>query len=249
MLCYNDGQTVDSSVRSLLELRKSIDMEVVIVDNKSSDGSWETIQGLASEGVRAISKRCSRGVGRQLAFAESSGTYVVAQVDCDDVFSKEGILGLLSRYHSEYEGLMMMTRRIGQDERQSITVAPRSLLEKVGGWRDINWGEDWDLWNRTASLGAYSYLPYPVETPPHKSVTIRSERETSTWTKLAFRYWKGVDLIRTGRSYFSDDEDATLGQKLPYWLAKVSVALAHSKLEPAPLKPFDDTAFRKKVGT
>ena len=245
MLCYNDVSTADASMRSLLELRGSIDMEIVVADNESKDGSLELLEGLASEGVRVVSKKCSRGVGRQLAFTHSKGKYIIAQVDCDDVFSNEGILGLLSKYHSEYEGLMMMTRRVGRDERQSITIAPRELVNRVGGWRDLNWGEDWDLWNRTADLGMYSFLPYPVENPPHKSVRIRSERETSTWTKFAFRYQKARDAIRTGRSYFSGQEDATFGQKVPFWLARVSVALGRSKLEPAPLKPFDDTAFRK----
>lgn len=247
MLCYNDAVTVEASIGSLLELRRKFEMEVVVVDNKSKDGSWEALQRFSGDGVRIISRRCSRGVGRQLAFANSTGTYVVAQVDCDDVFSKEGMLGLLSRYESEYEGLMMMTRRVGQDERQSITVAPRSLVETVGGWRDMNWGEDWDLWNRTARLGRYSFLPYPTENPPHKSVRVRSERETSTWTKFSFRYQKGRDAIRVGRRSFSEGEEATLGQRVPIWLASLSVALTRSRLEPAPLNPFDDTAFRRRA--
>ena len=184
-------------------------------------------------------------MGRQLAFTHSTGRYIIAQVDCDDVFSKEGMLSLISRYHDGYDGLMLMTRRVGQDERQSITIAPRELVERAGGWRDINWGEDWDLWNRTAKLGRYSFLPYPVENPPHRSVKVRSERETSTWTKFRFRYEKGRDAMRVGRLYFSEGEDVTFGQRVPYWLARVSVALARNRLEPAPLKPFDDTSFRR----
>ena len=245
MLCYNDSSTVDASIRSLLELKSSIDMEIVVVDNQSRDGSLKLLEGFAGEGVSVVSKKCSRGVGRQLAFTRSNGEYIIAQVDCDDIFSREGILSLLSKYHSEYDGMMLMTRRVGQDERQSITVAPRELVGRVGGWRNLNWGEDWDLWNRTACLGMYSFLPYPVENPPHRSVKIRSERETSTWTKFIFRYQKARDAIRTGRSYFSEEEDTTIGQKVPYWLARTSVTLGRSKLEPAPLKPFDDTAFRK----
>ena len=246
MLCYNDGTTVEASVRSLLGLKKSIDLEIVVVDNKSRDGSWKTLQGLAGEGVRTISRRCSRGAGRQLAFANAAGSHIIAHVDCDDIFSMEGILGLLSKYHSEYEGRMMMTRRVGQNERQSITIAPREIIEGIGGWRDLNWGEDWDLWNRAANVGKYSFLPYPAENPPHKSVRVRSERETSTWTKFKFRYQKGRDAIRVGRQYFSDEEEATFSQKVPYWLARASVALARSKLEPAPLKPFDDTGFGER---
>ena len=56
MLCYNDASNVEAAVGSLLDLRDSIDMEIVAVDNRSKDGSWEKLLGFAREGVKYVSK-------------------------------------------------------------------------------------------------------------------------------------------------------------------------------------------------
>jgi glycosyltransferase involved in cell wall biosynthesis len=241
MLCCNERDTVEASVTSVVRFAESVSGEVIVVDNKSMDGSWEVLQGLGCKGLKVIRQRCTRGAARQTAFVSSSGRIVLAHMDCDDVFSADGLRNLLSIYHSKCEGRMMMTRKTGQDERSNITIAPREIIERVGGWRDINWGEDWDLWNRAAKAGMYAYLPYPSESPPHEQMRVRKERETDNTTKMLTRYRKFRDSIRIGRKVFSDDELVSLGQRLPYWLAKASVGLSSKRLDHVPLPDFDDT--------
>lgn len=212
-----------------------------MVDNESTDGSWEVLQSMRSLGVKAIRKRCSRGAAREAAILNSAGRIVLSHMDCDDVFSADGLLNLLSIYNSRAEGRMMMTRRTGQDERSNITIAPRELIEEVGGWRDINWGEDWDLWNRVAQIGKYLYLPYPGESPPHERIKLRRERETESWSKFLTRYSKFHDSIRIGRPVFSQEERVSTGQWFSYWLARLSVGISRKRLEHVPLPDFDDT--------
>jgi len=241
MLCYNERDTVEASVASVVRFAKSISGEVVVVDNESTDGSWEVLQGLGGEELKVIRQRRSRGAARETAFVNSIGRIVLAHMDCDDIFSADGLRNLLSIYHSRCEGRMMMTRKRGQDERSNITIAPREIIEQAGGWRDINWGEDWDLWNRTAGLGRYVFLPYPLDDHPHRSMRVRSERQTELLPKFVTRFQKARDSVRIGRPVFSLGESVTLGQKVPYWFAKAQVALNRSRLSPVPFPSFDDT--------
>ncbi len=241
MLCYNNRATVEASLGSLEGFTKSSEAEIVVVDNESTDGSWEVLKEREGKGVKLARAKCSRGRGRQIAFEASLGQYILSTLDCDDEFYEDGIRGMLKVYHSRFEGSMLMTRKTRQNEHQAVAVSPRVLIEQAGGWRDLNWGEDWDLWNRVAKLGKYAYLPYPSELPLHKSVRVVSERETEFGTKTSVRFQKYRDSIRTGRPVFSTGEDKSVAQLLMYYLANASVLLARDSLDPVPIPRFDDT--------
>jgi glycosyltransferase involved in cell wall biosynthesis len=116
----------------------------VIVDSKSTDGSAAILRDYFASGkIKLIEQQCSRGRGRQLAFENSVGKYIISGVDMDDIYGPR-ISEMLVEYHSRYEGKMV---RFGLC---STTVAPRDLIESLGGWNDMNWFEDSNLWNRAA---------------------------------------------------------------------------------------------------
>jgi glycosyltransferase involved in cell wall biosynthesis len=230
MLCSNDGEAVKASVESVLALSNCRRVEVVVVDNQSTDGSLEFLKGFRERGqIKLIERSCSRGRGRQLAFEASSGDYVLGHMDCDDVFDAEGIDSLLNAYHSSHEGMLLMTKKKGSAEASNITIAPRPLLEELGGWRDLNWGEDWDLWARSSGLKKYTYLPYPVEKPPHRSIKVRYRRPKSTFSVRRQKY---ADAIRSGRTTFKAGERVSVPQRLIYYLAKGSVMLSRNYFTP-----------------
>ncbi len=241
MLCSNNASTVKSSIESILGLAKDIDAEIVVVDNASTDGSWEVLEEFRGDGVRSIRRKCTRGEGRQLAFQSSRGEYILAQMDCDDEFLRSGVESFIDLYHSRYEGMMLMTRKTRTDETSNVTIAPRRLIVEVGGWRPVNWGEDWDLWNRAASMGKYLYFPYPAHCPLHKATRVVVERENSVMTKLLTRYWRDRDSVRLGRRVFTPGERTTWGQRLPFLLARASVAITRTRMKRVPLPDFDDT--------
>ena len=239
MLCYNDSKTLRQSIDSLLELSKLRTIEIIVTDNMSNDGSWEILQEYQTKGlITCLRRRCSRGMGRQIALTNSQGSYVLAHIDCDDIFSSEGIDYLLQIYHSKYEGSVMMTKKRGP-EASNITIAPKDLLVKLGGWRDLNWGEDWDLWARAAAIDKYSFQPYPSSNPPHKMVTVRKERDKRSMSQFVSRYGKYRDAVRSGRPAFSVIEHASLTQRMIYYLAKLVVNLTRSKLTPIPNPDFE----------
>jgi glycosyltransferase involved in cell wall biosynthesis len=241
MLCSNDAETVSASVESVIGLSKFRSIDVVVVDNMSRDGSQEVLRRLAQEGkIKLIEQKCSRGKGRQLAFEASRGDYVLGHMDCDDVFDAEGLDYLLGIYHTRFKGMLVMTMKRGSDEASNITIAPRPLLEELGGWRDLNWGEDWDLWARASGMSKYTYLPYPYETPPHRSIKVRYGIFREPTSRFGMRRSKYADAIKSGRSMFRAGEHVSISQKLTYYLAKANVALRRNYLYPVPDPNFSE---------
>jgi glycosyltransferase involved in cell wall biosynthesis len=142
------------------------DTEIVVVDAESTDGQVAVLQGYASSGlIKLIVRKCNRGEGRQIAFTESSGDYVIAGIDTDDVVGPE-LQRLLTLYHTEYEGSVL--KAVG------VTIAPRYVVESLGGWKPLARAEDFDFWRRAEDRGLLrrvSFNPYVVRVRRRHSVT------------------------------------------------------------------------------
>ena len=235
MLCSNDVGTVKQSIESILELSRYRSIEVIVTDNKSGDGSEQVLKDFEGTGaITIIERKCNRGIGRELAFRASRGEYVLSHMDCDDVFNAGGINGLIDTYHATFEGKALMTKRKDSAEASNITIAPRGVLDRIGGWRSLNWGEDWDLWARLASAGLYAFLPYPMDNPPHSSIKVRTERYTGRSRGFIVRVAKYSDALRTGRRVFDPGEHVSVVQRVAFAVAKSSVRLRGSSLAPVP---------------
>jgi glycosyltransferase involved in cell wall biosynthesis len=241
MLCSNDSRNLRESIDSLANLSKFVDFEIIVADNESRDGSKEILRGLSKDGVirEVIEQKCTRGKGRQLALQEAHGDYVLCHLDCDDIFSASGINSLIQLYHEKYEGMMMMTRRT-EGGYSNITLAPRQLIIELGGWRDINWNEDWDLWARAAADRRYVNIPYPYSDAPHAFVTVRQDRDDSVVQRIRARYGKYRDCYRIGRSPFAGDNHVSPTQALLSWVAKTVVNVRQQKLTAVTNPDFKD---------
>ena len=84
--CYNAGATVDVTIRSLVQ-QDLRDVEIILIDDASSDGSAALLDEWARRDsrIRLIRLEANRGIGevRNLALRECSGDYI-AFVDADD---------------------------------------------------------------------------------------------------------------------------------------------------------------------
>ena len=241
MLCSNEVETVKASVESVLELSRYRKIQVAVADNESRDGSQEILRRFQEDGrITLVTRKCSRGAGRELAFEASSGDVVLGHMDCDDVFDAEGLDALIDSYHSTCEGKVMMTQKIGSDEASNITMGPRPLLKDLGGWRDLNWGEDWDLWARASGAGKYVYLPYPDGRPPHKHIPGRYGAYRTPGSSFSMRRVKYADAIRSGRRMFKPGEHVSASQRLVYYLARGTVMLRRNYLTPVPDPDFSE---------
>jgi glycosyltransferase involved in cell wall biosynthesis len=243
MLCSNDAETVRQSIESVLELSKYRRVEVIVTDNESEDGSQKVLQEFAGEGaITVIERKCNRGAGREVAFQASKGEYILSHMDCDDVFNASGIDSLITSYHSYFEGKALMTKKKGSAEASNITIAPRAILAQVGGWRPLNWGEDWDLWARLANVGLYVFFPYPTENAPHSTIKVRTERYAGPSHGFSVRVSKYADAMRSGRSVFHSGEHVSPAQWVAFAFARAGVLIGGSSLAPVPNPEFNENS-------
>lgn len=228
MTHYNNASTLKRSLKSILS-QTGPDFEIVVVDNKSNDGSENILRDYSDRGVlKLISARCSRGQGRQIAFENSSGDYVIANLDFDDVF-KPRLKELLGNYLEKSEGNLLWAHSI--DHRgfwggESFTIAPRHLLSRLGGWRDLQFGEDWELARRAARAGMYRWTYFQLLEQTNAHV----ERKTFIG-RLRFRYVRYRDLLRCGRRVFKDGYHVSVSQRVAYLLSRFALPLYESYCE------------------
>ena len=138
-----------------------------MVDNKSTDTSpdiaRETLKKAACS-FTFLTERCSRGRGRQLAFENSVGAYILSQIDMDDVLLPGAIPATVTLYHKHYEGMFVLVN--------GLSICPRSLIYEVGGWEDLQFREDRLLWWRMAQKGKLIVIPFKMRSyigPPRAS--------------------------------------------------------------------------------
>ena len=94
-------------------------------------------------------EHCSRGKGRQIAFEKSLGSYIISGLDADDIV-KPTLKSVLLFYHTQHEGYVLTFG--------TIHFIPRDLVEAVGGWRELQWGEDVDFAKRIEAMGKMHYF-------------------------------------------------------------------------------------------
>jgi len=143
---YNTIGTIRKSLESILS-KLDTSSEVVVCDNYSNDGSREILEEYAREGkIKLIIERSSRGRGRQIAFENSTGDYIISGVDTDDVLTPV-FKDFLKVYHEQHEGYVLSA--------DTIHIIPRKVVEEIGGWKDLQYYEDVDFCRRVESIGKW----------------------------------------------------------------------------------------------
>src|SRR5438445_3448665 len=108
---YNNVLTLRQSVESILNQIDSR-FEIVVVDNKSTDGSQLVLREYSNRGkLKLVRARCSRGKGRQIAFENSIGNYVISNLDFDDVFQPR-LDELLNKYHATCKETLLWVKSV-----------------------------------------------------------------------------------------------------------------------------------------
>ncbi|MDA4123970.1 MAG: glycosyltransferase [Thaumarchaeota archaeon] len=212
MTHYNSGATVEKSINSILS---QIDdqFEIVVVDNLSKDGSRSILQELARRGlIKLIEKKCSRGKGREIAFEEARGQYVISGLDMDEAF-KPRLLSLLDFYHKKCEGKLL------RGKWQGTIVAPRRLVAELGGWRDLQYSENWDLQKRAAQVGLYRWTIFLLT----EGAENRHPERWSFRGATRYRYIMYRENLRVGHRLFQPNESIGLQKRLIELAALVSL--------------------------
>lgn len=216
---YNNVDTVSASLDSILS-QIDDNFEVIVVDNFSKDGSFRVLTEYSQAGkIKLIRAKSSRGKGREISFENSQGDYIISNLDMDEAYLDK-LKDILHFYHARCEGrLLLVLSGIEKNTRglQNITIVPRSLVTDLGGWRDLQYAEDWDLWARAAKIDAYSFTIFNLLQSPNQ----HQEREEPI-QKLKLRYIRYRELLRLNRRSFFKDEGMNIQQLGVYLLAKAS---------------------------
>jgi glycosyltransferase involved in cell wall biosynthesis len=126
------------------------DFEIIVVDNYSSDSSFELLEEMYRTGKIDIlvRMRCSRGLGRQIAYLLSKAQYIVANIDTDVIYNNK-IVDVLADYQRHRADFLYAV--------YGAMILPRCLAERLGGWRDLDRHEDSDLCARAFAAGCYMH--------------------------------------------------------------------------------------------
>ena len=173
LLPYRDaGETIEEALTSVLEER-AVELEVIAVDDGSRDDGAETV---ATEGVgiaRALARGHAIARGRLVARMDADDVSLPGRFEAQaamlDGDVRLGVVGTqVEAFPAVGEGMLRyvawMNSLVSPEdhERDLFVESPlchpsvmmrREALDDAGGYRDVPWAEDYDLWLRLAARG------------------------------------------------------------------------------------------------
>ena len=181
---YNSHKTVEAVIKNIFDTFSEIknNIEVVIVDNYSDDGTYEIIKKMQENyNILLYRKQCTRGEGRNFAFSKTTGKYVLNR-DFDDVYIDKTMYILLTKFNDYLEKNTIINE-----------MSKREVIENIGNWSNLNAGEDVELKARaiknnvrTFSIPAVTGMNYNVF--EKKSSTGKTLLNENRYTKGKIKY-------------------------------------------------------------
>jgi glycosyltransferase involved in cell wall biosynthesis len=180
--CFNSAPYLRQAIDSALGNCR-VPIEVIVVDDGSTDGSWDVIAGY---GNRIRTARQDRGgayrarnfgtglaQGEWLAFLDSDDDWLPGKLDAQLALADEGValvytdrlnFGDLSRHKERqsdsvklYEGDVFEPLLTGNFIMLSSVLFSRRWFDRLGGFATERQGvQDWDLWLRLSAGAASS---------------------------------------------------------------------------------------------
>ena len=166
------------------------DLELIAVDDGSSDGSRQRLEAAAAADPRVRLLKTavgSRGLLPALELGlDAVRAPLVARMDADDISEPDrlarlaaelatepGLFAVCSRVEAfpeselgdgmrrylDWQNSLLEPAELERDRFvESPLVHPSAMmrtegLDRLGGWRDMGWAEDWDLWLRAMEAG------------------------------------------------------------------------------------------------
>lgn len=190
MAAWNAERTLSLAIQSILE-QTYTDWELVIVDDGSSDATWNVIQAFSDSRIRAF-QQPHQGVGpaRNRALQETRGPWI-AVCDADDQCFPHRFKTQLDYLQQNPEVVLLGGQIVEIDEEGTVlsrckqfplrekkirgkflsqttlchgtSVYPRELALSMGGYPEaLTIGEDVDLLSKIAARGRIANLPQHV---------------------------------------------------------------------------------------
>lgn len=229
MAAYNAQDNITTAVRSILQ-QSWRNLEVVIVDDASSDDTWRTIQSLADQDarVRPLQHASNGGAyaARNTALARAAGQYVVVN-DADDWAHPQKIEAQVRELEAHEGAGANMTFRLRVDptiraqprldsphvpiihnDFSALMVARERVLE-LGGWDPVRFSADAEFVERLRAADPafnlrkiHPQVPLSISLFDGKNLTASSA--TSIWTN---RFGARAEYERNFRHWHQNATD------------------------------------------
>jgi glycosyltransferase involved in cell wall biosynthesis len=183
----NNAHTIVKCLQSIHAQQDFGRVETVVVDSFSTDGTYEILRSYG-DSIRLIRHRCTRGTGWNIALHLARAPFVI--VIAGDMVLADNVHEKLEIYHESYSDCGFLFRTVGDFAVNLFFIAPTQLMMDIGGWRDLQYFEDWDLWSRLARLNKFRYTdenPFLKEHIHHPS---RKNHLNLIKTAFASRYYQ-----------------------------------------------------------
>jgi len=189
---YNPADILDAHLRSIYSQFRSDQFEYVVVDNRSEDMTASIYKrwNRKHRNITLISQRCWRGKGRQLAF-RASKTKTIVQVDCDMIYNVQWAEVIRWFLATTPDFALVVL---------GSAIYPRRFLEEIGGWQNLQQGEDLDVYFKLLKRGRIRFCPLNVVKEGKSFWRTKSKSSINNY----FRLWR-------------DAHDAFLLHRLSFW--------------------------------
>lgn len=163
---YNTVDTVEKAVEPLLALPE--EYEVIVVDSKSTDGTYERLKKY-EPCIRLISEKCTRGRGRDIAIRNAKGRYIVA-IDFDVAYYD--IEEVVTKYIDLLESKIVVVNPETHSCNAPIVLGSTELFLRIDSYPDINAFEDLYICQVASSFGI---LVTEIHNFRHTCIEVRGE--------------------------------------------------------------------------
>lgn len=143
--CYNYGRFVGDAVASALDRQPGVDVSVLVIDDASSDGSGDTVEGLVEEDPRVEAILHEQNRGHIATYNEglaAATTDYVTLLSADDQLAP----GALSRATALLDANPSVGLAYGRPRNFSGDAAPPAVVRR----------QRWRIWNGLDWIGAQS---------------------------------------------------------------------------------------------
>lgn len=139
---YNERHVVAESVRRILRLEADLikSLHVVIVDDRSTDGSWEVLEALAKEDARITLIRHERNAGKgaaiRTALAHARGDITIVH-DADLEYNPADIAAILVPFAEEGADAVYGSRYLSATYRRALMhrhTVINNILTSLSNW-------------------------------------------------------------------------------------------------------------------
>lgn len=198
----NEEFNIDRCIKSVTRSNSSLDVEIIVVDNESTDQTVSIAKHLGARVFRTGPERSSQ---RNLGAQKAKGQYLLF-LDADMEIENEVLSECLKLADQGATAVILTEKSVGQTfwnkcralEKscywgdnliEAARFFDRRLFLELGGYdEELIASEDWDLTQRIRKLG--------LKIDRTKKFVLHHEKETNPYTAAKKKYYYGLNLSR-----------------------------------------------------